>query len=83
MKMIEKIAIEIGGLENDRCNPCTEKKIIKCKDCLDAAKRVLTAMLEPTEEMIRAGSMIMPDYDPGDSDFLECWQAAINQALKE
>jgi len=49
--MIEKIAVEIGGLDNDRCNPCTEKKIIKCKDCLDAAKRVLTALLEPPEEM--------------------------------
>ncbi len=49
--MIEKIAIEIGGLDNDRCNPCTSKKIVKCVDCLDAAKRVIEALLEPTEEL--------------------------------
>lgn len=47
----------------------------------DLAKAAIEAMLEPTEDMIREGAMIMPDYDPSDRDFLECWKAAINQAL--
>lgn len=53
MNMIEKVAIAIGGLENDRCNPCTNARIIKCKDCLEAAKRSIEAMKEPTEEMLK------------------------------
>lgn len=41
------------------------------------------AMREPTEEMLSAGAIFMPDYDPGNDDMLRCWQAAIDAALKE
>lgn len=41
MNIIEKVAVAIGGLENDRCNPCTPEKIIKCEDCIKASMRAI------------------------------------------
>ena len=52
-EMIERVALAIGGLANDYCNPCTKVKILKCQDCIDKAKEVIAAMKEPTEEMLR------------------------------
>lgn len=51
-EMIERVAVAIGGIDNDRCNPCEDYRIIKCDRCLEVAKRVIEAMKEPTEEMV-------------------------------
>jgi hypothetical protein len=45
-EMVEKVALAIGGLANDYCNPCTDEKIIKCKECHDTAKSAIKVMRE-------------------------------------
>lgn len=79
MNMIEKVAIAIGGLENDRCNPCTTKKIIKCKECLQAAKSIITAMREPTDAMI-AGTV---NIDWSSASAEDIYKSMIDGALKD
>lgn len=76
--MIKQIAIAIGGLDNDRCNPCTAEKIVKCKDCLDAAKRAIVVMREPTQNMLVKADNIIPD----NVDSEEIWKTMIDEALK-
>lgn len=56
-----KVAIAIGGLWNDRCNPCTPEKIKNCKECKQAAKAAIEAMLHPNSKMIEAGNKASHD----------------------
>lgn len=77
MNMIEKVAVAIGGLDQDRCNPCTTNKILKCTDCLKQAKAAIEAMKEPTEEMIEAGDRWCNDYGTADMVFKDMIEAAL------
>lgn len=81
MNMIEKVAIAIGGLWPDYCNPCTKEKILKCKDCLDAAKAAIEAIKEPTEEMLNTGILFRPNVVYSD-EVKEMYQKIIDAALK-
>ena len=45
--IVNNVAIAVvGGIWNDRCNPCTPDKIIKCEECLNAAKTAIKALRE-------------------------------------
>ncbi len=76
---ILKVAIAIGGLWNDRCNPCTNRKIIKCEECLNAAKAAINAMSKPTNKMIEAGNKA--SYDNSYIE-IKAYNAMIKAALK-
>lgn len=60
VSILEKVAIEIGGLQGDYCNPCTNKKIVKCKECLEAAKRAIGALRDLPDEyfILKADKLI-------------------------
>ncbi len=76
---IIKVAIAIGGLCNDRCNPCTPIKIIKCEECLNAAKAAIKAMSNPTNKMIEAGNKT--SYDNAYIE-VKAYNAMIKAAYK-
>lgn len=46
------------------------------------ARDILTSIREPTDKMMEAGAMELPDYDPGTDDSKRCWQNMIDAALK-
>ena len=81
-KIIEKVAIAIGGIDNDRCNPCTDKKIIKCKDCLDTAKRAIAAIRDAPDD-----SEVYNNYRCDETwrelTSKKVWQLWIDAILKE
>lgn len=54
MTLLEyKIACAIGGTAGDYCNPCTDKKIAKCEECLRTAQAVIACLtIEDLELMI-------------------------------
>lgn len=97
-EMVKRVAIAIGGLWNDRCNPCTAKKIVECDECLSAARLAIGAMKEPTDAMIDQGRLGMPiEYNYYQKngmlycdvlDFKKCvspikaYQFMIDEALK-
>lgn len=74
-EIIERVVKAIGGLWNDRCNPCTDAKIVKCEDCLNAAKAVIAAMREPTDKMLEAVKL--------DEGAKGIYQDMIDEALKD
>lgn len=74
--MLQKIAEAIGCLDRDRCFGTMTP--IKCKECIDAAKRVIVAMREPTEEMLVAFYGTTPKEQWLGKD----WQDMIDEALK-
>lgn len=45
------------------------------------ARAAISAMREPTEEMIDEGGCSLPDYNPGNADAAECWTRMIDAAL--
>ena len=74
-EIIQIVAEAIGGLENDRCNPCTKKRIVKCENCLNAAICVILALRDNvTNDMIIIGNQT-------EGDASEIFNAMLNKAL--
>lgn len=42
------------------------------------ARAAIKAMREPTEKMMQAGGMYLPDYSPSDEDAKICWHNMID-----
>lgn len=84
--IIEKVAIAIGGLWNDCCNPCTPDKIIKCEECLNAAKAAIEAMLNPPKELSNGVMQASLDCTPiyrCEEQALKVWNNTINAILDD
>ena len=43
----------------------------------------IEAIREPTKQMMMAGALVMPDYDPSVDHAEACWRAMLDEALKE
>lgn len=50
-------------------------------ECERIARLAIEAMRSATLGMCLIGAETLPDYDPGTSDALHCWQAMIDAAL--
>lgn len=79
MNKVTKVAIVIGGVWNDYCNPCTPEKIKNCQECLDAAKLAIKAMANPNKKMIEAGNKA--SHDNGYIE-IKAYNAMIKAAYK-
>lgn len=54
--------------------------IPKANWIMEEARAAFAVMREPTREMMVAGALVMPDYDPSIDDAAECWRAMIDKA---
>ena len=79
MNMIDKVAIDKAA----RVLFNYEQGERTMDDCLNAAKLVIKAMREPTEEMKIAGSIDPGSGGPDSGYETEVWQSMIDAALKE
>lgn len=78
-EMVARVAKAIGCIDADRCNGHVPSGT--CEDCLEAARNAISAMREPTEEVLLAGIYQMPMRNDGYMSPLKVWFAMIDAAL--
>lgn len=76
-EMVKRVMLAIEQFDLDSASGFYEKAL------REATCAAIKAMREPTEAMKRAGTMVMPDYDPSMDDAETCWQTMIDAALAE
>lgn len=84
--ILDKVAIAIGGLWNDRCNPCTLEKIIQCAECKIAAINAIDALKNPPKELSNGVMQASLDCTPiykCEEQALQVWNNTLQTILDD